>query len=79
MGDTAIVYRATIDGAGYTTVQQIEVTVEGEHTSRDGVEHTPAAFVSGDAQLKAAGLRRLAAACIEAADHLDHLAMANPS
>jgi hypothetical protein len=54
MGDNSIAFTATIEGTGHTTCQAVEVTVEGAHTSRDGDEHTPAAFVMGDARLDAA-------------------------
>ena len=78
MRNTTIVYRAAIDGTGYTAGEQIEVTVEREYTSPDnGQTSPPAAFISGEPQLDADGLRRLAAACVEAADRLDELTSAN--
>ena len=72
--DTAIVYKATIDGTGNTAGEHIEVTMEREYTNPDtGRTSPPAAFISGEPQLDTAGLRRLAAVCAEAADQLDQL------
>jgi hypothetical protein len=73
MSDNIIVYRAAVDGTGYTAGEQVEVSVEGAHTSGDGIQHPPAAFISGQPQLDAARLRRLAAESTEAADRLEHL------
>ncbi len=66
MANNAIAYTATIEGTGATTGHRIEIEVE-----RDGPPE-PGVFVdiNDEVRLDADGLRRLAAACVEAADML---------
>jgi hypothetical protein len=63
---------ATLHGTGTTTGHHIYVQV-------DTVDGVAAGYIdtNGEVQLDAAGLRRLAAACLDAADRLDQLTAAD--
>jgi hypothetical protein len=67
MSDNSITYSAVVEGTGPTTDHRIEVDID-----LDG-PGGPVALVdcTGGLVLDADGLRRLAAACNEAADELD--------
>lgn len=66
MGNDPITYTANISGTGPTTARQL--TIEVDQAGPGG----PAAFIDcdGAVMLDADGLRRLAAACTQAADTL---------
>jgi hypothetical protein len=70
--DNTIAHSVTITGLAGGA----RLTIEVDRTATG-----PAAFVdtNGEVQLDAAGLRRVAAACVEAADRLDNLTTADPS
>lgn len=65
---------ATIHGTGTSTGRHIYVEV-------DTVDGVTAGHIdtNGEVQLEGAGLRRLAVACLNAADHLDSLSPTTPS
>lgn len=66
-------YRATINGTGDTADQTMTVGVEAAHADQDGNQFRAIGFIDGGdgLHLDAAGLRRLATACLDAADRLD--------